>query len=423
MANLIIPQQLSMQQKLSFMEEDACYDISDGDMAARGIFDPACIAGIKAKGNPPKVGKIYVANRCIFDCKYCCHRTSRDFVRPGYLHEPKEMAEICVAAAKENTHGIFLSSAIHQSPDVTEEMIVASLRKMRLEHNYQGYIHAKIMPGADRKLIEEAGWLADRLSINIELPKAEGYLTIARQKNKGNILGPMGDICDLIQENQGKIGPFGRRFARSGQTTQMMIGTMKEPDRTCLVLGEALYKKYRMRRVYYGAFGPQPDYLGDALPHDPVNGWRGRRMYQADRLMQLYKFRADEILPEADPFFQFDVDPKAVWAMRNLHMYPVEVNTATYEELIRVPGIGITSAQKILEARKFCALTHDILTQMRVSLKRARYFITCSGKYTGGGMLGSDALRGSLADKMDQVSLLSADGEEDGFDFGCCGAG
>jgi len=311
----------------------------------------------------------------------------------------KYLAYIALKAAKGNGHGVFITSAIRKNADYTEELILETLRIMRYEYGYKGYLHAKIMPGADPRLIKQAGFLADRISVNIELAHSDGYKTLAKQKNKNNILTPMTVIRDYIDDFNPESGrrafsEAGRPFAPSGQTTQMMPGALSESDRTIALLAESLYRKFGMRRVYYSPFNTPDDNY--SIPDLKTPRWRGRRLYQADRLMQLYGMKADEILPESAPNLDFDIDPKASYALRNINMFPVEVNTADYELLIRTPGIGVTSARKIIQARKKVTLTHDILKQMGVSLKKSVYFITCGGKYNGAGALGSPMLRQKL---------------------------
>jgi len=391
--------------KFCAMQQDACYDVADGDGYARGDYgdesldsDMAqigkAICNIKAKPSPPTVPKVFLSNDCTFNCAYCGCRVTRDKKR--YTHGPSEIADIALKAAANNGHGVFITSAICKNADYTEELIIETLKVIRRERNYNGYVHAKIMPGADPLLIRQAGFLADRISVNIELPHSDGYKIIAKQKNKTNILQPMRVIRDLSDELNPRRGykarsADGRTFAPSGQTTQMMVGAMGETDRTIAVLAEALYDKMDMRRVYYSPFSPPPD--AAVFENGRTPKWRGRRLYQADRLIKLYGMKADEILPEYEPNLDFDIDPKAQYALRNLHMFPVEVNKADYELLIRVPGIGIYGARKIIEARKVARLTHDHLKKMRVSLKKSVYFITCGGKYLGGDMLYSNGLR------------------------------
>ncbi len=404
MANLLFQQDVSFEEKLKMMHESAKFDISDDDALANGYYAGSPdIRNIHAPPSPPKVPKLFMSNDCIFNCAYCTCRSSRDCSR-RYTNSPGEMARIAVETGKSNGHGVFLTSAIYRNPDYTEELIVETLRRMRKEYGYKGYIHAKIMPGADPKLIEEAGYLADRLSVNIELPKSEGYALIARQKNKTSILRPMAYINEKIKESRLEKSLNARKFARSGQTTQVMVGTMCESDRVLISLAEAVYKKYDLRRVYYSPFNPVQDY--EHLPSAPTPKWRARRLYQADRLVQLYGFKADELAPEEHPNFDLGLDPKAGWALRNLNLYPVEVNIADYELLIRVPGIGVTSARKILQVRRYRRLTHETLSQMGISLKKAKFFITCSGKYTGGDVLGNPILREKLSDKPLQLSIF-----------------
>jgi putative DNA modification/repair radical SAM protein len=395
MANLILPPDLSVADQLKRMAESAKDDLSDDEAESRSHFETEEIAGIRAPAAPPKVPKIFLSNLCVNDCQYCCMRASRES-RHKYVHEPSELARLAAAAARDNGHGIFISSAVWRSSDQTEERIVETLRVLREDLHYPGYVHAKIMPGADPKLIEAAGWLADRLSVNIELPRSEGYATIARQKTRDNILGPMNDIAERVAGYRGRSGRNGRRFARSGQTTQIMVGAMREDDRTQVVLAEAMYRKYDLRRVYYAGFGPVQEC--DCLPSERTPAWRTRRLYQADRLLALYGFRADEVTPAADPSLAEDIDPKAAWALRHLDLYPLEINRASYEELIRIPGIGITSARKIQEARKARTLTFDLLAKMGVPLKRGRYFMTCDGKYQGGNALDGPGLRALVSD-------------------------
>lgn len=405
MAHLILPAVPSLEQTARRMQEAAKYDVADDEPTAGEFAD---LWAVRARPAPPKVPKVFLSNDCIFNCSYCGCRTGRDC--PRYTSTPRELARIAVKQAEAAPHqGVFISSGIYRSADYTEELIVETLRIMRRELHFRGFIHAKIMPGADSGLIEQAGWLADRLSVNIELPSSEGYAVIAKQKNKANILGPMGAISRCIQGHAGEIDRLGRRFARGGQTTQLIVGAMKETDRTALVLAEALYRKYRLRRVYYSPFG-RPSEEFAFFPEGSTPKWRTRRLYQADRLMQLYGFTADELLPEEEPDILPDMDPKAAWALRHLDRFPVEVNTADYETLLRVPGIGITCAQRIVRARRVHVLTHDLLRKLGVSLKRTRFFITCNGRYTGGSMLDSPGLRAVVRDGMGQLSLSDGEG-------------
>jgi predicted DNA-binding helix-hairpin-helix protein len=313
------------------------------------------------------------------------------------------MAKMAVEEAVRNRHGVFVTSAIYKNADYTQELLAETVRRMREEHGYQGFIHAKVMPGADPQLINKTGQYASRLSVNIEVAQSSGYNMIAKQKNKSNILGPMGNIAEQIQGAKYERRPFA-----ASQTTQLMAGSTNEDDRTIVTLAEALYRKYRLKRVYYTAF----HYLHEARGYEQENlqikqtpYWRMARLYQADRLLQLYGFTPDDVTPPSEPNLCEDVDPKAAWALRHLDLYPVEVNTADYDTLIRVPGIGITYAKRILEARRHCVITHDILKKMRVSLKRSIYFITCNGQYKGGNITISPEIRSVLKTGRDDLSI------------------
>jgi putative DNA modification/repair radical SAM protein len=422
MANIIISKDLSVGDKLSLMREDASHDIADGDNFAKGDYtcpndvDLAAIgqsiSNIKSKPSPPTVPKVFVSNDCTFNCAYCGCRCSKDKKR--YTHNTEEIADLALAEAGKCGHGVFITSAICKNADYTEELIIDTLKVLRHKRNYDGYIHAKIMPGADPLLIRQLGFLADRVSVNIELPHSDGYKILAKQKTKKNILSPMAAVNDFYNEFNPKRGikarsDSGRSFAPAGQTTQMMVGAMGETDRTITVLADSLYKKFDLRRVYYSPFDAS-EQGGYKTPK-----WRGRRLYQADRLVKLYGMDPNEILPENSPNLDFDIDPKAGYALRNLHLFPVEINTADYEMLVRVPGIGIISAKKIIAARKVARLNYNQLKYMHVSLSKSKYFITCGGKYYGENMLGSAHLRTKLwADEfvfmqnMEQISMFDS---------------
>jgi len=262
--------------------------------------------------------------------------------------------------------------------------------------HYKGYVHAKIMPGADPLLIKKAGLYANRLSVNIEVARNVGYEMVAKQKNRRNILTPMGQITQLIQAEKDTRSRFKSRFATS-QSTQLMAGATGENDRTIITLAQALYAKYRLARVYYTAFTYRYPARGYDLPFVITPKWRMARLYQADRLMELYGFTPEELAPPEAANLEPDMDPKAAWALRNLHLFPIEVNTADYEQLLRIPGIGTTFAEKIITLRKYRHVSHESLRKMRVSMKRCRNFITCDGKFEGSGLSDSEErLRASL---------------------------
>ncbi|MCL2514213.1 MAG: radical SAM protein [Oscillospiraceae bacterium] len=417
MANIIITEPLSAEEKIDLMREDSLYDVADDDIG----FGPE-LAGIKneikAKPGPPKVPKVFISNNCVFNCAYCCCRAGREDKR-RYENTPMEMAEASVNMAKASGHGVFISSAICRNADYTEELIIETLKHIRTDFGYNGYLHAKIMPGADPELIRRAGLYASRLSINIEVANSEGYKKIARNKTRENILTPMGQIHQFIKSAKDDRSRFqyAPRFATS-QTTQLMAGSTGESDYDILRLSKALYQKYDLSRVYYPSFQYQHQAEGYDLPLVSTPGWRMKRLYQADRLMQIYGFAPEEIAPDSEPNLTSDIDPKAAWALRHIHLYPVEANTADYETLLRVPGIGTVYAQRIIKARKYCKITHDVLTALGVSLKRSRHFITCCGKFEGEKSGDLDVLRGLVAtpledDLQENVDLVYSDKIED----------
>lgn len=378
MANIHLRPEIGLGEQLRLMQEDTRFDVADDrDTDTRCLPDLSLFADIRSRPPSRTIPKMGVANRCIFNCAYCINRASNE-ERPKYCFDPKELARLSVEAAQKNHHGVFITSAIHKNADYTEELIIETLKYMRQDLQYKGYIHAKIMPGADPMLIETAGLYADRLSVNIEVAKSEGYDRIAKQKNKQNILTPMGQISDFIQAAKWDK----RRFATS-QTTQLMAGSTGETDRTIMTLSKALYQKYRLKRVYYTAFQYRHPAKGYDLPLVSTPKWRTRRLYQADRLIQLYGFSPDEVTPEEQPDLPNDLDPKTDWAIRNWHLFPVEINRADYEMLLRIPGIGIVYAKKILRARQLGIVTFDILEHLGIPLRKCMYFIVCNGKYWG----------------------------------------
>ena len=384
MAHVIIKNNLTTEEKIDLMRQDALFDVADNDTAC--IPDLSAMSAIKSeiksKMTPPKVPKIFMSNDCIFNCAYCGCRASND-LRHCYTNSPKELAQIAVDEAQGNGHGVLITSAIFKNADYTTELMIETLKCIRNDFGYKGYVHAKIMPGTDLDLIRIAGFYANRLSVNIEVAKSEGYTKIARNKTRENILTPMRQISRLIQTAASEKSRYAPRFATS-QTTQMMAGSTDESDYEILRLSKAMYNKYNLKRVYYTSFQYKNLAKGyDHLAPVSVPSWRMKRLYQADRLMQLYDFTPEEIAPDSAPDLEYDIDPKAAWAIRNIHLYPIEVNTADYEMLLRIPGIGVTYASRIIKARKYCKITHDVLRALGVSLKRSRHFLTCNGKYQG----------------------------------------
>ena len=387
MANIHLKEALSAEDKMALMREDARFDVTDEEADSRleTAESPGLLkirGDIKAPRAPQTAPKVFLSNDCVFNCSYCGCRRCREG-KARYASDPREFAQISLDTAKANGGKVFITSAIYKSPDYTEELIIETMRIMRREMGYRGYLHAKIMPGTDPELIRRAGLYANRLSVNIEVAKSEGYRVIAREKNKSNILRPMGQISSLISEAKAEKSPFRPPFATS-QTTQLMAGSTGEDDFTILNLSHALYGKYKLSRVYYTNYRYLRQAEGyEERPEVSTPSWRSTRLYQADRLMQLYGFMPEEIAPAEAPNLSADYDPKAAWALRNLHLFPVEVNTANYEALLRVPGIGVTYAKRIIEARRGCRLTHESLRKLGVSLKRSGHFITADGKFEG----------------------------------------
>ena len=407
MANIILPHTLDTEELLKLMRKDAEFEVAgDADAESTAL---RCAADIKAPPSPPKVPKLFLASGCIFNCAYCGCRASH-VGKDTYCNEPRALAEIASNEGKRNGHGVFLSSCIYKSADYTQERIAECVRIMREECGYRGYLHAKIMPGADPALIERTGLYANRLSVNIEVANSEGYHRIAKQKTRSNILTPMGQASSLILG--AKVEK--RKFATS-QTTQLMAGSTDEDDRTIMILARAMYDKYRLARVYYTAFGYRHEakgYEDENLQLKQTPYWRMARLYQADRLLQNYGFTPEDVTPEGYRFLEQDIDPKAAWALRHMDMYPVEVNIADYETLIRIPGIGVTYAKKIIEARRHCRITHDVLRKMRVAMKRCIYFITCDGAYEGGNALDSPDIRKYISTPpANQISISDSLGD------------
>lgn len=391
MANYIAKYSPDLEEKVFLMQQDARFDVADNT----GAPELSIMEEIRSPKALPKVPKVFLSNDCLFNCAYCGCRSERDCKR-AYTCTPAELAELSVKQAAGGKHGIFLSSAIYKTPDYTMELMVETMKIIRGPLGYGGYLHSKVMPGTSPELIMQAGLYADRLSVNIEVAKSEGYQRVAKNKNKRNILTPMGQISEMIK-SAGEAGGRGR-FATS-QTTQLMAGSAGEDDHTILNLSGALYNKYRLKRVYYTSFQYREPAVGyDGLPLTQTPTWRMHRLYQADRLMQLYGFTADEITPDDSPNLAPELDPKAAWALRNLHLFPIEVNTADYEMLLRIPGIGVTYAKRILKARKYCTISLDTLKALGVSLARSRHFLTCRGKYAGYRSDNQDRLRLLLLD-------------------------
>ncbi len=345
-----------------------------------------CCHTFSADGRCVTLLKVLQTNRCICDCQYCVNRRSNDVPRTAFT--PRELAELTIGFYRRNyIEGLFLSSAVWGSPDRTTEEMIATLRLLREEYHFWGYIHAKAIPGADPLLTRRLGLLADRLSINIELPSEASLNRLAPDKGKHDILTPMAQIRDGIQVSRHEIARYRHapRFAPAGQSTQMIVGATPESDRHIMLLTQGLYDKYKLKRVFFSAYMPVSD---SALLPAPAGFkpplLREHRLYQADWLLRYYHFRVEELLDEVHPNLNPLVDPKCSWALAHMEFFPVEVNRASLEELLRVPGIGPKSARRIVSVRRCGSLDFEGLKRLGVVLKRAQYFITCRGKMLSG---------------------------------------
>lgn len=409
---------MDVMDKLTILTDAAKYDAactSSGlDRQARaGRMGSTTMAGcchtFSADGRCVTLLKVLMTNICAYDCQYCVNRRSNDVPRTAFT--PRELADLTIQFYRRNyIEGLFLSSAVLVSPDYTTERMIEVLRLLREEYGFGGYIHAKAIPGADPLLTRRLGMLADRLSVNIELPSEASLSLLAPDKKKANILAPMAQIRDGITASKAELAQFRHapRFAPAGQSTQMIIGATPESDRQILMLTQGLYDKYRLKRVFYSAYMPVSDsgLLPAARDFKPPL-LREHRLYQADWLLRYYHFRAEEILDEDQPDFDPRVDPKCSWALRHMEQFPVEVSKADYETLLRVPGIGVTSARRILTARRAAPLSFDTLKKVGVVLKRAQYFITCGGKLLPGLRVREDSILGHLA-ALEKPALMAA---------------
>ena len=387
---MLIQESLSVQEKLEILSDAAKYDVactsSGVDRKGKaGTIGNASKAGIchsfSADGRCISLLKILFTNQCIYDCKYCINRSSNDVVRTAFT--PEEVCQLTIQFYRRNyIEGLFLSSGVLTSADYTMDLIYQTLKKLREEYHFHGYIHVKAIPGADPLLIEKTGFLADRMSINLELPTAEGLKKLAPGKNRDKILKPMKQIQNGIVTNRFELMEYKKApaFVPAGQSTQMIVGATPENDYQMMMVSEALYKNYDLKRVFYSAFVPvNQDSSLPALPGGPPL-LREHRLYQADWLMRFYGFQAGELLSEDRPNFNVLLDPKCDWALRHLEQFPVEVNRADYFTLLRVPGMGVKSVKRIIAARRSGILDFEALKKMGVVLKRAHYFITCSGR-------------------------------------------
>ena len=428
---------MSIKEKLGILSDAAKYDVScsssgverKGDGTGIGNTSAAGIChSFSSDGRCISLLKILFTNECIYDCKYCINRKSNDVPRASFT--PDEICELTIEFYRRNyIEGLFLSSGILNSHSYTMELIYEAVYKLRTLYRFQGYIHVKAIPGADPLLVQRVGLLADRMSVNLELPTAEGLKRLAPSKHRKNILGPMRQIQQGISQSKNEIAVYRHApaFVPAGQSTQMIVGATPESDYQIMTVAENLYQKFNLKRVYYSAFvSVNEDKDLPALPGGPPL-LREHRLYQADWLLRFYGFEAGELLSEDKPNFNILLDPKADWALRHLEQFPVEINRADYQTILRVPGIGVKSAMRIVRARKNGNLTFADLKKIGVTLKRALYFITCNGRMMYPTKLEEDYIVRNLISHKDrlpfdrdqvtyrQLSLFDDMGMEDGL--------
>ena len=417
MNEMLYQTNMGLMEKLGILADAAKYDVactsSGVDRKGDGQSVGNCIkAGIchsfAGDGRCISLLKILMTNECIYDCKYCINRRSNDV--PRAIFTPEEICTLTMEFYRRNyIEGLFLSSGIVQSPDITMELLYRTLFLLRNVYHFNGYIHVKAIPGADSELIRRTGFLADRMSVNLELPTAEGLRALAPNKHRKTILTPMRQIQNEIQANKEELVLYRKapKFASGGQSTQMIIGATPENDFQILNVAEGLYKRFDLKRVFYSAFVKvNEDKALPALPGGPPL-LREHRLYQADWLLRFYGFEAKELLDEKRPYFNVMLDPKEDWAVRHLEEFPVEVNRAPYEKLLRVPGLGVNSARRIVAARRSARLTFEDLKKIGVVLKRAIYFITCHGKMMYPTKLEEDYIVRNLTDPSDRIRFGS----------------
>lgn len=401
---------MDIHEKLKILSGAAKYDVSCSSSGSSRKNKPfgignASESGIchsfAADGRCISLLKVLLTNYCIFDCTYCVNRSSNDVPRAAFT--PEEISDLTINFYKRNyIEGLFLSSAVFKNPNYTMELLLKTVSILRNNYNFNGYIHIKAIPGADSALIRKAGELVDRMSVNIELPSNESLKLLAPQKNKDSILKPMSFIGSQIiaYHEEKKLFRSTPSFVPAGQSTQLIVGATKDSDFKIMRLSENLYNTYNLKRVYYSAYVPVNN--NPKLPsliNPPLV--REHRLYQADWLLRFYGFSANELLNEKNPNLDINFDPKTDWALKNIGQFPVEVNTAPRKMLLRVPGMGVRSVQRIMAARIVHSLSFDDLKKLGIVLKRAQYFITCGGKYYGDVAFKEDFIKKRLSPKVD----------------------
>ncbi len=379
---------MTLQERLAILADGAKYDAScsSSGSSREGTHTSGICHSWTSDGRCVSLLKILMTNVCLYDCAYCFSRASNDIVRTSL--SPEEIATLTIGFYRRNMiEGLFLSSGIVKSPNHTMELLLRTVSLLRHTYHFDGYIHLKAIPGCDENLIEHVGFLVDRLSVNIELPTAESLALLAPQKSKASILAPMKKIATTLTDHtlQRQMLPLAHRktvpsFVPAGQSTQMIIGASPENDRTLLGLSDALYRTLGLKRVYYSAYIPiNTDPKLPVIATPPL--LREHRLYQADWLIRFYGFGVDEILDTTTPNFDPRFDPKMGWALRHPDLFPIELSRASYEMILRIPGIGLRSAAKIVKTRRYRRLSFEGLHHLGVSLKRAKHFITINGAY------------------------------------------
>ncbi len=426
-----MPPEMNLLDKLTILTDAAKYDASctssgvirgsrPGMIGNTSSSIAGCCHSFSADGRCISLLKVLMTNYCVYDCKYCINRRSNDTRRTAFT--PRELAELTVQFYRRNyIEGLFLSSGVLRDPDYTTLRMIETLRLLRREFAFNGYIHAKAIPGTSPELVQQLGYLADRLSVNIELPSQKGLAALAPDKSKAAILAPMRLIEAQGRQNKEELVKYRHApaFAPAGQSTQLIVGATEDSDRHILHLTESLYDRYRLKRVFYSAYVPVVE--NPLLPalHTKPPLLREHRLYQADWLLRFYGFRADELLDDQHPNFDPMLDPKCYWAITHPEQFPVEIMTADLGRLLRVPGIGPTGARRILSARRTGLLHFDDLKKMGIVLKRAQFFILCGGRMREGLHFTADTLafqlqaveRGNLpASAAQQLSLFDATG-------------
>lgn len=407
----------SVMDKLGILTDAAKYDVactsSGVERKGNGSSIGNCVAAgichsFSSDGRCIALLKILLTNECIYDCKYCQNRCSNDIPRATFT--PDEVCTLTMEFYRRNyIEGLFLSSGILNSPSFTMELIYRTVWLLRNKYRFNGYVHVKAIPGADPELIHKTGFLADRMSVNLELPTAEGLRELAPNKHRKTILTPMRQIQSGIEANKNELVLYRNapRFVAGGQSTQLIIGATPESDYQIVSVAESLYQKFALKRVFYSAFvNVTGDRALPALPGGPPL-LREHRLYQADWLLRFYGFKGEELLDESRPYFNVMLDPKEDWAVRHLEQFPVEINRAPMEMLLRVPGVGVKSARRIVAARRSCNLTFADLKKIGVVLKRALYFVTCNGRMMYPVKLDEDYIVRNLTEVKERVQFGS----------------